>query len=302
MDVADLRTAASAIAGGDGSRGEAEAEAAVTVAFAGQLASQGFVRLRLPPRRGNDATDGDEVTTAAASVFKRSRPEKLQLSDRRFFPESGHCVCVGYCAQDCAREYWELRRAPRHNLSSVVATMRDSDGATAQGWWPEQSADGADGKVGAVGKRLGVVAAGAAGELEGVANAALLLALQALLGGGGDGSAGSAMDRLLLSGTRAYDGTQQDDATDDGVVAEDEGADASVWRVHRYDPEGCGGGEQRMAQAAHLDLGLITVTPRGTAAGLELLQSDGTWVLAEAAMGNDELLVFGGQVRNAIID
>ena len=31
------------------------------------------------------------------------------------------------------------------------------------------------------------------------------------------------------------------------------------------------------------------------AAGLELLQSDGVWVLAEAAMAEDELLIFGGQ-------
>jgi hypothetical protein len=31
------------------------------------------------------------------------------------------------------------------------------------------------------------------------------------------------------------------------------------------------------------------------AAGLELLQSDGAWVLAEAAMAEDELLIFGGQ-------
>ena len=191
------------------------------------------------------------------------------------------------------------------SLRSVVATLRD-DGATPEGWWPERAGD-TDGKAGAAGKSLGVAAAGAARELEGVANGALLLALQALLGGGGEGAAGQAMDRLLLTGTRAYDDAQQaegkrgdglregEGVARKGVGAEEEGADTSVWRVHRYDPDGCGGGEQRMAQAAHLDLGLITVTPRGTAAGLELLQSDGSWVLAEAVMGDDELLVFGGQ-------
>ena len=94
MDVADLHAAASAIAGRGGPTGSGGAEAeAVAVAFAEQLMAQGFVRLRLPPRRAKEEVKG--VTAAAASVFERSRPEKLELSDRMFFPESGHCVCVG---------------------------------------------------------------------------------------------------------------------------------------------------------------------------------------------------------------
>ena len=63
---------------------------------------------------------------------------------------------------------------------------------------------------------------------------------------------------------------------------------------YSYDPYGCGrqssgGGGAQIAQAAHLDLGLITVTPRGSAAGLELLQANGSWVMAEAVMGQVSL-------------
>jgi hypothetical protein len=89
------------------------------------------------------------------------------------------------------------------------------------------------------------MAAEAAEELEAVANAALLLALQALLGGGDsarkDGvAAAEALDRLLLSGTRAYDaGGSRDDLetthTSDTFESVG-GADATVWRVHRYLP------------------------------------------------------------------
>ena len=114
------------------------------------------------------------------------------------------------------------------------------------------------------------MASDAADELESLANAALLLALQALLGGRDAGAtksgvaAGKAMDRLLLSGMRAFDAAGSRDA--EGVrrtVANNDsfenGADATVrtlkcsleigmrdcvvrqvWRVHRYDPNGCG--------------------------------------------------------------
>jgi hypothetical protein len=49
------------------------------------------------------------------------------------------------------------------------------------------------------------------------------------------------------------------------------------------------------AQAAHLDLGILTVTSRGTALGLEILLNNGSWVMAEQHMGDDDLLIFGGQ-------
>lgn len=63
------------------------------------------------------------------------------------------------------------------------------------------------------------MAAGAANELESVANAALLLALQSLLGGdtgnGKDGvEASAALDRLLLSGTNGFDGAGPRSDTD----------------------------------------------------------------------------------------
>ena len=84
------------------------------------------------------------------------------------------------------------------------------------------------------------MAADAADELESVANAALLLALQALLGGREVGAtkdgvaAGEAMDRLLLSGMSAYDAAGSRDETDNprtSAVNSDgfeNGADATV--------------------------------------------------------------------------
>ena len=84
------------------------------------------------------------------------------------------------------------------------------------------------------------MAADAADELESVANAALLLALQALLGGGHVGTtkdgvaAGEAMDRLLLSGTNAYDAAGARDETEAARTTAakydsfENGADATV--------------------------------------------------------------------------
>ena len=82
------------------------------------------------------------------------------------------------------------------------------------------------------------MAADAADELESVANAALLLALQALLGGRDVGAtkggvaAGEAMDRLLLSGMSAFDAGSRDTARARTTVVNnnsfENGADATV--------------------------------------------------------------------------
>ena len=84
------------------------------------------------------------------------------------------------------------------------------------------------------------MAADAANELESLANAALLLALEALLGGGrveSDGNsfaAGKALDRLLLSGMRAYDAANGQEGVKDVETTAtinatfEDGADATV--------------------------------------------------------------------------
>lgn len=77
--------------------------AAVAAAFGKQLATQGFVRLKAKQAGGLPAAAAAQ--TVAASVFHRTRVEKLALSNRLWEPEpAGRCVCTGYCAQDCARE------------------------------------------------------------------------------------------------------------------------------------------------------------------------------------------------------
>jgi hypothetical protein len=77
--------------------------AAVAATFGQQLATQGFVRLKVKSAGGLPAAAAAQA--AAASVFHRTRLEKLALSNRLWEPEpAGRCVCTGYCAQDCARE------------------------------------------------------------------------------------------------------------------------------------------------------------------------------------------------------
>ena len=89
---------------------------AIAAAFGEQLASHGFVRLKVRPSSSTSKMGGRNqgsslpaataaVQTEAASVFHRSRVDKLGLSSRLWEPEpAGRCICVGYCAQDCARE------------------------------------------------------------------------------------------------------------------------------------------------------------------------------------------------------
>ena len=237
-----------------------------------QLATQGFLRLRLP-----QAERGQQAYTAAGELFALDPAEKLALSSRLWQPAPARqCSCRGYCRQGCGREYWELRRPRRDSLRSVAAAVTDPRSAA----WPPANAS----STGRLGLEMDTAARAAASELEQTANAALLLLLESMVG---PDAARSEMDRLLLAGSAAYD------ARAPAAVGE---VDTTLWRVHRYSKQGCGGDESRVAQAAHVDLGLLTATTRGTAAGLELLLPAGDggvgWVLAEALMESDELLLF----------
>ena len=89
--------------------------AAIATDFAEQLATQGFVRLKargtmpsseLSSHKQAEAWPAVSAAQAmAASVFQRTRVEKLGLSNRLWEPEpAARCICIGYCAQDCARE------------------------------------------------------------------------------------------------------------------------------------------------------------------------------------------------------
>ena len=120
MDAKEVQRAAAAIAASavalskDGDAGAAASlfsssslsfadGAAVAAAFGKQLATQGFVRVKIKQAGGLPATVAAQ--TMAASVFHQTRVEKLALSNRLWEPEpAGRCVCTGYCAQDCARE------------------------------------------------------------------------------------------------------------------------------------------------------------------------------------------------------
>ena len=58
-----------------------------------------------------------------------------------------------------------------------------------------------------------------------------------------------------------------------------------------------------VAQAAHLDLGLLTATTRGSAPGLEVMQRNGSWTMAEDRMvSQGEILIFGGQQLGRLSD
>lgn len=126
MDAREVHRAAAVIAASAVSANDSEARVHSSVlsalantrpiakAFAEQLATQGFVRLKVTSPassnvQGHQGRGGlpaaAAAQTAAASVFRRTRVEKLAMSSRLWEPEpTGRCVCMGYCAQDCARE------------------------------------------------------------------------------------------------------------------------------------------------------------------------------------------------------
>ena len=273
---------------------------AVRAVVTSQLTSHGYLRfsggaaMRQQSEEGRAASGDNAVFRAAQPFFQRPATEKLRWSGRIFYPAptpiAQSCVCVGYCTQDCAREYFELRRRQAVGVDS---------GPWQADWWPAQEGE-EEGRHQAeedTTPELLAVSMASATRLEALANATWLLLLDTMVG---PAAAAATSERLLRVPPGMQQCKQGASLSCDSSSCSAPAEGATLWRVHRYDPLGCGldagPPQRREAQAAHLDLGLLTATTRGSAPGLEVMQRNGSWTMAENHMvSRGEVLIFGGQ-------
>jgi len=83
-----------------------------------------------------------------------------------------------------------------------------------------------------------------------------------------------------------------------------------MFRLHRYNPNmlpfgflGAVANRYSSEQMPHSDVGLITVAPRGSVAGLQVRQLDqpqSGWIAVEELMGPKDIIVFVGQTMTRL--